>query len=104
MNNDQRYMQELADNLWVYFRPKIEERLQNVITFYRAYVSTPFDNEKNVIGVKRPFDIQEVFLPCAHSLHNAQVDDQVTVVIFGKNKNNSFVVGNGSLSSVLEKL
>lgn len=106
MSNNQKDIKELADNLWVYFKPKIAEMLSDKISFYRAYITTPFDNQTNptTIGIKRPFDTQEIFLPFVDTMKQAEINSQVTVMVFGKNNVNAIIIGDGSLSNILENL
>lgn len=109
MSNNQKDIKELADNLWIYFKPKIAEMLSDKISFYRAYITTKYGDSQTYptkIGIKRPFDEQEIFLPCVNTMQGADVDvgNQVTVMVLGKNNVNAIIIGNGSLSNILENL
>lgn len=107
MSNNQKDIKELADNLWVYFKPKIAEMLSDKISFYRAYITTKYGDSpthQTEIGIKRPFDEWEVFLPCVNTMQGADVGDQVTVMVLGKNNVNAIIIGDGSLSNILENL
>lgn len=107
MSNNQKDIKELADNLWVYFKPKIAEMLSDKISFYRAYITTPYGGNTQhptEIGIKRPFDEQEIFLPCVNTMQTATVGSQVTVMVFGKNNVNAIIIGDGSLSNILANL
>lgn len=88
-------MKRFADQLWDYFKPRIEELTRSGIWYFRAQVTKEAENGK--ITVQRPFD-GEIALPYVSSMANAAVGSQVTVFVLGSSMTNAVICGNGSLS------
>ena len=88
-------MKRFADQLWDYFKPRIEELTRSGIWYFRAQVTKEAENGK--ITVQRPFD-GEIALPYISSMANAAVGSQVTVFVLGSSMTNAVICGNGSLS------
>lgn len=93
--DERQEMKRFADQLWHYFKPKIEELTRSNIWYFRAQVTREAANGK--ITVQRPFD-EEIELPYVSSMGNAAVGSQVTVFVFGSSLTNAVICGNGSLS------
>ena len=94
-------VRELADGLWRYFKPKVEEMLGSYISFYRAQVAAAPSGGK--VTVKRPFDDTALSLPYVGSMERAAAGTQVVVAVFGKqrgNTMNSVVIGDGQLTNL----
>lgn len=91
----------LADALWRYFKPRVEEMLGSYVSFYRAQVTAAPSGGK--ITVRRPFDDTALSLPYVGSMASAAVGTQVVVAVFGKQKGNtmnSVVLGDGTLTNL----
>lgn len=90
----------IAEYVWRYISPKIEERLSHNIQWYRAKVTKAAQDGR--ISVQRPFDSTVQSLPYVASMATANVGDEVTVFTFGGasggNNDNSVIVNNGSYS------
>lgn len=96
MNNDQE-MKQFADQLWEYFKPKIESLTRSNVWYFRAQVSKAASNGK--ITVRRPFD-EEISLPYVSSMAAASVGSQVTVFVLGSSLTNAVIIGDGTLSNL----
>lgn len=96
MNNNQE-IKALADNLWVYFEPKIKAMLSSGVSFYRAQITAAAAN--NRITVQRPFDDTEISLPYVSSAAELPVGSQVTVLVLGS-PSNAIVLGSGTLGNL----
>jgi len=88
-------MKSLADSLWEYMKPKVENTQTNSVRYFRAKVTA--NPGSNQLTVQRPFDNTQT-LPCVPNMSGAAVGDEVTVLIMGNNSN-ATVVGTGSLSN-----
>lgn len=86
----------LADQLFDYMKPRIEDMLSNSVSFYRAEVMENLGN--GTLSIQRPFDETIVTLPCVPSIANASVGTQVTVLVFGSSSN-AKIVGDTTLSN-----
>lgn len=90
---------ELADALWRFFEPKIDEKLSNSLRYFRAVVVQNTGN--NTLKVQRPFDPSPITLPCVGSIATATAGTQVVVVMFGKGTAaNSVVIGSNLLQNL----
>lgn len=99
MDFENNEMRALADNLWAYMRPKVQEMLSSTVRFYRAQVVSAASNGK--ITVKRPFDDASIALPYVQAMEDAPAGSQVTVLVFGstgEDANNSVIVNDGEYS------
>lgn len=86
MGNLGEQLAVLAQRLWDnFFHKKVRETQKSMLRQYRAQVTTAAANGK--IGVKRPFDSTETFLPYVSSMETAPVGAQVVVMVFGEGKN-----------------
>lgn len=90
-------MQDLADGLWAYFRPKVAEMLRNEVSFFRAQVITAPSGGS--VGVRKPMEDTTLSLPYVPSAASLSVGDQALVLVFG-NQSNAIVLGNGTLSNL----
>lgn len=93
--NGNQDMKSLADSLWEYMKPKVENTQTNSVRYFRAKVTA--NPGRNQLTVQRPFDNTQT-LPCVPNMAGAAVGDEVTVLIMGNNSN-ATVVGTGSLSN-----
>lgn len=93
--NGNQDMKSLADSLWEYMKPKVENTQTNSVRYFRAKVTA--NPGSNQLTVQRPFDNTQT-LPCVPNMSGAAVGDEVTVLIMGNNSN-ATVVGTGSLSN-----
>lgn len=93
--NGNQDMKSLADSLWEYMKPKVENTQTNNVRYFRAQVTA--NPGSNQLTVQRPFDNTQT-LPCVPNMSGAKVGDEVTVLIMGNNSN-ATVVGTGSLSN-----
>ena len=84
-------MKVFADNLWQYFQPMLQERLEHNIGWFRAVVTeNPGDGK---LTVQRPFD-DPFTIKCISSMSGASVGDNVLIFSFGENLGtNAIVVG-----------
>lgn len=96
MNNDQE-IKQFADQLWEYFKPKIDSLTHSNVWYFRAQVTKAASNGK--ITVRRPFD-EEISLPYVSSMASASVGSQVTVFVLGSSLTNAVIIGNGTLSNL----
>lgn len=97
MNNDE--MKAVADNLWNYLEPRVQELIGSCVRFYRAQVVEASNNGK--ITIQKPFDNTPLALPYVSAMENAEVGSQVTVFVMGSNghdANNSVIVNDGAFS------
>lgn len=79
-------LEVLASRLWEYFyQKKVKETQASMVRYYRASVTTAASGGK--IGVKRPFDDTESFLPYVSTMAGVSVGEQVVVLVFGEAKN-----------------
>lgn len=86
MNETGQQMTKFARNLWdTLFAAKVRETQKNMLRCYRAVVTTAASSGK--IGVKRPFDETETFLPYVSTMETAPVGSQVVVLVFGEGQN-----------------
>lgn len=91
----------LADALWRYFKPKVDEMLGSCIRYYRAETTAAPSDGK--ITVQRPFDDTVLSLPYVGSMSGTTAGKQVVVAVFGKqnsNTMNSIVLGDGLLTNL----
>ncbi len=95
--DERQEMKRFADQLWHYFKPKIEELTRSNIWYFRAQVTAAASNGK--ITIQRPFD-DEIALPYVSSMANAAVGSQVTVFVLGSSMTNAVIVGDGTLSNL----
>ena len=90
----------IAEYVWRYISPKIEERLAHNVQWYRAKVTKAAKDDR--ISIQRPFDETEQSIPYLASMASANAGDEVTVFVFGGtsggNNNNSVIVNNGSFN------
>lgn len=90
----------VAEYVWRYISPKIEERLSHNVQWYRAKVTQAAQDDR--ISIQRPFDSTEQSLPFLASMEFANAGDEVTVFTFGGasggNNSNSVIVNNGSFN------
>ena len=86
MGNETKALVTLAQRLWDnFFRHRVRETQTDMVRQYRAQVTTAAAEGK--IGVKRPFDETESFLPYVSTMAAAPVGAQVVVLVFGEGKN-----------------
>jgi len=86
MGNFGEQLTTLAQRLWDnFYAKKVKDTQTAMLRYYRAQVTTAAQNGK--LGVKRPFDSTESFLPYVSSMAEAAVGAQVVVVVFGEGKN-----------------
>lgn len=76
------FAQRLWDN---FFSRRVREMQKNGLRCYRATVTTAASG--GTMGVKRPFDETESFLPYVSTMADAPVGAQVVVLVFGEGKN-----------------
>lgn len=90
----------IAEYVWRYISPKIEERLAHNVQWYRAKVTQAAKDDR--ISIQRPFDETEQSIPYLAPMASANAGDEVTVFVFGGtsggNNNNSVIVNNGSFN------
>ena len=90
----------IAEYVWRYISPKIEERLAHNVQWYRAKVTKAAKDDR--ISIQRPFDETEQSIPYLAPMASANAGDEVTVFVFGGtsggNNNNSVIVNNGSFN------
>lgn len=98
MDNNQN-MKNVAESLWKYFEPKLEEKSASTLTYFRAaVVANPGDG---TLTVQKPYDETAINLPCVSSMSKTTVGSQVTVMVFGRNvANNAVVVADGKVSTL----
>jgi hypothetical protein len=84
MDENAKTLAELAKRLWNNFYVRRETQT-DMVRQYRAQVTTAAAGGK--IGVKRPFDETESFLPYVSTMAEAPVGAQVVVLVFGEGKN-----------------
>mgnify|MGYP007090218319 FL=1 len=86
MSDTVKTLETAAKRLWDYFfAPKVRETQKTMLRYYRARVTTAASG--GVMGVKRPFDDTEQFLPYVSSMAGAPLGAQVIVVMFGEGRN-----------------
>lgn len=95
--DDQEQMKVLADQLFLYMKPKIEKMMQSNVKFFRAQVVSNPGN--NTLEVQQAFDNTTMTLPCATGISSAVAGDQVTVLILGS-LSNAVVVSDGKMSTL----
>ena len=67
--NDQENMKILADQLFLYMKPKIQRMFANGVSYFRAeVVSNP---GSNTLEVQRPMESNTLTLPCSNSISGA---------------------------------
>ena len=83
--NDTEQMKVLADQLWDYFKPKLQDEMRRNVQFFRAQVvSNP---GSNTLEVKRPFENSTLVLPCTKAMSYAAAGDEVIGLTFGSLSN-----------------
>lgn len=86
MDENAKTLAELAKRLWDnFYVRRVRETQTDMVRQYRAQVTTAAADGK--IGVKRPFDETESFLPYVSTMAQAPVGAQVVVLVFGEGKN-----------------
>ena len=82
MDENAKTLAELAKRLWDnFYVRRVRETQTDMVRQYRAQVTTAAADGK--IGVKRPFDETESFLPYVSTMAAAPV----VVLVFGEGKN-----------------
>lgn len=95
--DDNEQMKILADQLFLYMKPKIAKMMSTNVSFFRAQVvSNP---GSNTLVVQRPLETATLTLPCASGISGASAGDQVTVLVLG-NLSNAVVVSDGMMSTL----
>ena len=98
--SDAEQIKILADQMWGYFKPKVEKMLQRNIQFFRAkVVSNQYDG---TLEVEKPFDTTTLTLPCTSAVSDATVGQQVLAFVFGS-LSNAVVVASGKLEKSWNK-
>ena len=95
--NDQESMRLLADQLFLYMRPKIQKMMSSNVSFFRAEVVSNPGN--NTLVIQRPLESNTLTLPCSDSISSAAAGDQVTVLVLGS-LSNAVVVSDGKMSTL----
>lgn len=102
MSNDTEQMRILADNLWAYMEPKLNDRLSRTVSFFRAKVRRDAGDPtvgSNTMTVIRPFDNTPLTLPCSNGIANAASGSQVAVFVLG-DLSNAFVISDGMMRTL----
>lgn len=95
--NDTENMKILADQLFLYMKPKIEAMMQSSVSYFRAQVvSNP---GSNTLEVQRAFDTTTMTLPCTTSISGAVAGDQVIVLVLGS-LSNAVVISDGKMTTL----
>lgn len=95
--NDSEQMKVLADQLFLYMKPKIQQMLNSSVFFFRAQVVSNPGN--NTLVVQRPMESNTLTLPCSNSIASAAAGDQVVVFVLGS-LSNAVVVSDGKMSTL----
>lgn len=95
--NDTENMKILADQLFLYMKPKIEAMMQSSVSFFRAQVVSNPGN--NTLEVQRAFDTTTMTLPCTTSIAGAVAGDQVVVFVLGS-LSNAIVISDGMMTTL----
>jgi hypothetical protein len=78
-------MRVFADQLWKYFEPKLKDAMALQVGYFRAeVVSNPGDG---ALIVKRPFESENLTLPCTNAMAGASAGDQVIAFTLGSMSN-----------------
>lgn len=96
---DEQNMKALADNLWLYFEPKIKDMMKNSVSYYRAKVVRNHTSTDGKIDVQKPFDDTIISLPCVSTAQNLSAGSECVVAVFG-DYSNSVILGNGKVSGL----
>ena len=97
MSSEMEEMKTFADQLWKYFRPKVEGMLARQVGYFRAeVVSNPGDG---TLVLSRPYE-QNITLPCTNAMSGATAGQQVTVFVMGS-LSNAVVVADGRMNLTL---
>ena len=99
MRDDNEQMRVLADNLWKYMEPKLNDKLSRTVSFFRAQVRRDAGDPaegSNTMTVLRPLDNTPLTLPCSAGIANAAAGSQVTVFVLG-DLSNAVVVSDGMM-------
>lgn len=85
MNETGQQMTKFAQRLWNdFFSRRVRETQKTMLRYYQARVTTAASG--GTMGVKRPFDETESFLPYVSTMADASVGAQVVVLVFGEGK------------------
>ena len=95
--NDSEQMKVLADQLFLYMKPKIQQMMGSAVSFFRAEVVSNPGN--NTLVVQRPMETSTLTLPCSSSVASASAGDQVVVLVLGS-LSNAVVVSDGKMSTL----
>lgn len=88
----------MADQLWLYFKPKIERMNALNVKFFRAQVVSNPGNNK--LEIRRSnLDTTTFTLPCTNAMSSAAVGSQVIVFVLG-DLSNAVVVSDGKMTAL----
>lgn len=95
--NDTEQMKILADQLFLYMKPKFEKMTRDCVRYFRAKVVSNPGN--NTLEVQRALDSTTMTLPCTNAIAGASANSQVMVFVLG-DLSNAVVVADGKMEEL----